>query len=174
MATGNRGGRPKKPTAIHLLNGNPSKISNLEAKAAAEPHPTEYTPGNVPEPPDYLPEDAKQCWQINAPMLAGMRLLTVADLIALEAYCMNYAAFRKLARDLSAANLLMVYRPHAATQPNSQYLDVVPQARELRAFSKEMREWGREFGMSPAARGRMVLPEEKEAEDEMEQLLRGG
>ena len=37
MATGNRGGRPRKPTAVHLLNGNPSKIADLEARAAAEP-----------------------------------------------------------------------------------------------------------------------------------------
>jgi len=30
MATGNKGGRPKKPTALYLLNGNPSNIKNLE------------------------------------------------------------------------------------------------------------------------------------------------
>jgi phage terminase small subunit len=39
---------------------------------------------------------------------------------------------------------------------------------------KTMIEIAREFGMTPAARGRMTLPEDKEAEDEMERLLRGG
>lgn len=115
MAVGNRGGRPKKPTALHLLNGNPSKIPDLDRRAAAEPHPMEIAPGAVPEPPEYMPEAAKECWRENAPMLAATHLLTVADLKALEAYCIMYANFRKMAGDLAKANML-VYKPHAATR----------------------------------------------------------
>jgi P27 family predicted phage terminase small subunit len=173
MAVGNKGGRPRKPTALHLLNGNPSKIPDLEQRAAAEPKPQEFTPSTVPEPPEYMPDSAKECWRENAPMLAATHLLTVADLKALEAYCIMYANFRKMASDLTKANML-VYKPHAATQPGSVYLDELPQSRMLRAYGKEMRDWAREFGMTPAARGRMVLPDAPGEVDEMEKLLRGG
>jgi phage terminase small subunit len=44
----------------------------------------------------------------------------------------------------------------------------------LRAYGKEMRDWAREFGMTPAARGRMVLPDAQGEVDEMERLLRRG
>ncbi len=173
MAVGNKGGRPRKPTALHLLNGNPSKIPDLDRRAAAEPKPREIAPDAVPEPPEYLPETAKACWRENARMLAALRLLTVADLKALEAYCVMYANFQKMAESLAKANML-VYKPHAATQPGSVYLDELPQSRMVRAYAKEMREWAREFGMTPAARGRMVLPEAQSEVDEMERLLRGG
>jgi P27 family predicted phage terminase small subunit len=116
MAAGSRAGRPRKPTALHLLNGNPSKIPDLERRAAMEPKPREIAPDAVPEPPEYLPEAAQECWRENAPMLATTHLLTVADLKALEAYCMMYANFRRMASDLTKANML-VYKPHAATQP---------------------------------------------------------
>jgi len=88
MAAGSRAGRPRKPTALHVLNGNPSKIVNLDQRAAAEPKPLEIAPDAVPEPPEYMPDSAKECWRENAPMLAATHLLTVADLKALEAYCM--------------------------------------------------------------------------------------
>ena len=154
------------------MNGNPSKIADLEASAAAEPHPMEFTPSTVPDPPEYLPDAAKECWRENAAMLATLHLLTIADLKSLEAYCITYAYFRRMASDLAKVNVL-VYKPHAATQPGSVYLEELPQSRMLRAYGKEMRDWSREFGMTPAARGRMVLPESKSEADEMERLLRG-
>jgi P27 family predicted phage terminase small subunit len=174
MATGNRGGRPRKPTAIHVLNGNPSKISNLDERYAAEPKPQFFTPENCPPPPSYFTAEAAECWNLNAPMLARLKLLTEADLCALEAYCVNYVCFMKHARALLKGKRPLSYRPHKKTLPDSEYRDESIEARGVRAFSKEMLNWSREFGMTPAARGRMVLPDKDEAEDEMEKLLRGG
>ena len=47
MAVGNKGGRPRKPTALHLLNGNPSKLPDLDQRAASEPKPMEIAPEAV-------------------------------------------------------------------------------------------------------------------------------
>ena len=168
MATGNRGGRPKKPTQVHILAGNPSKIADLDRRAAAEPKPLAVS---APKPPTYLPKAAKRCWKENAALLSRCRLLTEADLGALEGYCMAYALYRQAVDELDGKSL--VYRPQAGTQPDSEYLDERPQSRIIRAYMKEMRDWAREFGMTPAARGRMELPEADQPTDEMEQLLRG-
>lgn len=173
MAAGNKGGRPRKPTALHILNGNPSKIPDIDQRYAQEVRPSEFSPDSVPAPPEYLPEVAKECWRENSKMLAAINLLTVADLAAFEAYCMTYELYRKSAGDLIKAGTL-VYKPHSKTQPGSQYLDEVPQSRIFRAYSKELREWAHEFGMTPAARGRMVQKGADGEVDEMEKLLRGG
>lgn len=168
MATGNRGGRPKKPTQVHILAGNPSKIPDLEKRAAAEPRPPEAT---APKPPAYLPKAAKKCWKENAKILSASRLLTEADLGALEAYCMAYALYRRAVEELGEGTI--VYRPQEGTQPDTLYQDERPQSRAIRSYMKEMREWAREFGMTPAARGRMELPEPDQPADDMERLLRG-
>ena len=168
MPVGSRAGRPRKPTQIHILAGNPSKIPDLEQRAAREPKPPEVM---APKPPTYLPAIAKKCWRENAALLSRCHLLTEADLGALEAYCMAYALYRQAIAEQDGHSL--VYRPQEGTQPDSKYLDERPQSRAIRAYMKEMRDWAREFGMTPAARGRMELPEADQPADEMEQLLRG-
>lgn len=170
MATGNRGGRPRKPTEVHLLAGNPGKIADLEAKAAAEPHPEAADPLAPPAPPKHLPKEARDCWKMNVAMLAQNRLLTEADMQAFEAYCVAYWAYRKALKDLKKANRLTL---EGVATNGAAKLTERPEAVSLRAYMKEMREWAREFGMTPAARGRMVLPEKDAEEDEMDKLLRG-
>lgn len=165
-------GRPRKPTALHILNGNPSKISNLEMQYANEPQFDAYDSNNLPKPPAFLPTLSKRCWRENVPVLASQGLLTKADLDILAAYCAAYYVWRSCLEDLKKVGS-MIYRPHSATQPQSTYLDVLPQVRGLNTAAKQMLELAREFGMTPAARGRMVVPGAKKEEDEMERLLRG-
>lgn len=169
MATGNRGGRPKKPTQLHVLNGNPSKIPNLDEKYASEPKPPEYTPETIPPPPARFGTVGKQCWIETATFLSRMRLLTIADIRQLEAYCSAYEKYVACDELISKAGQ-QVYQPYAGQVT----LQELPQGAIMRAYMKTMLEIAREFGMTPAARGRMVLPEDKEAEDDMERLLRGG
>lgn len=164
-------GRPRKPTAMHVLNGNPSKIPDLEMRYAQEPQFEPFTPSTCPLPPEHLPEVAKECWTANAPVLAAQRLLTVADLNALEGYCVSYWAYRQCLDEVKKVGTL-VYRPHAKTRPESTYLDLLPQARAVKEFLKATLEFAREFGMTPASRGRMVSPEAKEEEDAMARLIR--
>jgi P27 family predicted phage terminase small subunit len=164
-------GRPRKPTAEHLMNGNPSKIKDLEQRYAQEPTFDLYTPSTVPDPPDFMPDLAKECWRENAPLLAAQRLFTKADAEALMVFCITYWAWRKCVEDAVKVGAL-VYKPHAKTQPGSTYLDMLPQVRGMLQFGKALLDSAREFGKTPSARGRMVSPEAKQEEDEMMQLLR--
>ncbi len=169
MATGNRGGRPRKPTQLHVLNGNPSKISNLEEKYEREPKPDAYTPDDIPPPPARFSEVGRECWIETATFLSRLRLITVADIRQLELYCTAYEKYRAC-EDLINTAQTQFYKPYAG---NNAVLEL-PHGSTMRAYMKTMIEIAREFGMTPAARGRMVLPEDKDAEDEMERLLRGG
>lgn len=169
MATGNKGGRPRKPTALHVLNGNPSKISNLDEKYASEPRPPEYMPENIPPVPARFSQVGKECWIETATFLSRLRLLTVADIRQLELYCSAYEKYRACEELINAAQT-QFYKPYAG---NNAVMEL-PHGSAMRAYMKTMLEIAREFGMTPAARGRMVLPEDKEAEDDMERLLRGG
>lgn len=169
MATGNRGGRPRKPTALHILNGNPSKIPGLEEKYVSEPRPMAISADAIPPPPDFLSDVGAAIWRENGEFLARMRVLTVADLQLLEMYCVAYENYRLCELAMKKAKT-QFYQPHEG----SKYVLEVPHGSVMRQYMKTMLEISREFGMTPAARGRMVLPEDKEAEDEMERLLRGG
>lgn len=169
-------GRPRKPTELHLIAGNPSKIKDLEQKRAQEVKYEAYTPETVPRPPEWMDESAKECWRENAPVLASNRLLTAADLNTLAGYCVTWAAWKSCAEDTQAfreGNGTLVYRPHSTTQPGSTYLDLLPQVRGMMQLSKLLMEYAREFGMTPSSRGRLVIPEAKTETDEMEKLLRG-
>jgi phage terminase small subunit len=66
-------------------------------------------------------------------MLAATHLLTVADLKALEAYCIMYANFRKMASDLTKANML-VYKPRPRDSPAASIWSKLPQSSMLRAL----------------------------------------
>lgn len=169
MATGNRGGRPRKPTALHLVNGNPSKIPNLEEKFAAEPKPMMVSPDALPPPPECLTQTGAEVWRENTAFLSRMKVLTVADLQLLEMYCVAYEGYRGCWKMIRDANT-QFYKPYAG----SNCVQELPHGGTMRSYMKVMIEISREFGMTPAARGRMTLPEDKEAEDEMERLLRGG
>ena len=87
-------GRKRKPTAIHLLNGNPGK----RALPDAEPHPV----GPVVMP-EWLSPDARQVWDELAPGLLASRVLTAADVPALAMVCDLDSRYRKAPAFMTAA-----------------------------------------------------------------------
>jgi phage terminase small subunit len=99
----------------------------------------------VPDCPDWLLPEAKREWKRLAPQLSASRLLTHVDRGQLAAICQTWARYVNAEKgDLALA------------------LD----------YAKELRMQYREFGMTPSARARMVLPGEA-PKDDMEDLLSG-
>lgn len=163
-------GRPPKPTHLHLINGNPSKIPDLEARMEREPQPEKITAENVPKPPSHLPPKAKKCWVENAANLAAVGLLTQVDLGMLEVYCAHYAVYMTCQADIKRHKAVVYERE---TKYGSEET-ALPQVRMMQQAQHGMLEVAREFGMTPSARGRLVVPGQTSAEDEMERLLRQG
>src|SRR6516164_1996898 len=76
-------GPPLKPTYLRILEGNPSK----RPLNRNEPQPP---PVETLDPPDYLGGHAATEWCRIVPGLSAIRLLTIADIPALAAYCVAY------------------------------------------------------------------------------------
>lgn len=73
-------GRKPKPTILKLLQGN---AGHRALDPAAEPQ----APPGVPECPSYLHPYAKEIWFAEAPALAKMHTLTLADCQIFINYC---------------------------------------------------------------------------------------
>ena len=83
-------GRPPKPTALRILQGNAGKRRlNL-----AEPKPELGA-----KPPAWLCDAARFEWDALAPMLTRLGVLTEADAHALAIYCTLLVAFKDAASE---------------------------------------------------------------------------
>lgn len=91
------GGRPRKPTNIHKLNGNPSRL-NLDARKKTEPDPPAFTA----RCPSWLSPYGKLEWKNHVPVLKKMRVLTNADAAALAIMCEHLGDFRLYTEEINA------------------------------------------------------------------------
>lgn len=99
----------------------------------------------TPRPPSYLSKDAKAEWRRVAPILSDERkVLTLADLAALENYVIAVATMRQAHRELEKTGLLIACKRN----PASTIL--------LQAQQQQLRAAG-ELGLTPAARSRAVM-----------------
>lgn len=108
---------------------------------------------SVPKAPSYLSKDAKAEWRRVAPILTDERkVLTVADLAALENYVIAVATMRRAHRELEDSGLLIAGKRN----PASTIL--------LQAQQQQLRAAG-ELGLTPAARSRAVMATGDDDED---------
>ena len=132
-------GKPK-PTALRLIEGNPSRrpFNKKEAKPAPV----------IPKCPRHLNAAAKVEWKRIAKTLHKLGLLTEIDGGQLALYCQAWGRWVE-AEDALKKHGMVVKMSKAAPLRKSPYLMVANKAMEQmqRALS--------EFGMSPASRARV-------------------
>lgn len=129
-------GRPPKPSALKLVEGNRGK----RALPKNEPDPAYL---NDLTPPAHLPEDAAAVWSEIAPRLRSSMLLTELDTLALEWLCVAAAQHRHATAELGD-NFIARNSP-------SPWLII-----QSMAF-KRAKVLCDAFGMNPAARARVVI-----------------
>lgn len=155
-----RPGRPKKPTALRKLEGNPSK----RPYPKNEPQPDL----SIPDCPDWLLPEAKEEWERVAPQLNKLGLLTQLDRTALAAYCQSYAKWAEAERWLKEHG--PVY-PILNEDGSVRYLQQAPQVGIANQCLKQIRAFCSEFGLSPASRCRIELPSGKGEDKFLDQLI---
>ena len=131
--TGQRPGRPAKPAALRLLQGNPGKRPVEEGPAAPR--------GPCPPPEDLSPP-ARARWDELADELEGSGLLTPRYAGTFAAYCESYAAWRRSANLVAQAGPVVNREGTVVSNPAS---------REFARFALLVRAFGSEFGLSPGA-----------------------
>jgi len=155
--TGNKRGRPKTPSTLKILNGNPGKRKLPENEVKPK--------SGIPDCPDWLHDYAKEEWALLAPKLLTLGLLTDIDKTALSGYCQTYARWREAEEFISKYN--SVYKT-----PNG-FMQQIPQVAIAQKSLGLMTAYLGKFGLSPADRAGLVVDKGKNKEDEFESLLSG-
>lgn len=133
--------KPRTPTALKVLRGGKAPTSNRNG----EPEPNLL---NDLTPPSHLPERSAAVWREVAPMLRETKVLTVADVIALELLCDAVSDYR-LARDRCGDNFVAISAK--GSEMLSQW-KVAKLSASKRAESLMSR-----FGMDPVSRSRVLI-----------------
>ena len=143
-------GRKPTPTAIKELEGNPGK----RPLNKNEPKPTK----KAPPCPKWLEPEAKKEWRRLAKKMEQLGVLTEVDMAAFAGYCQAYARWKEAEEFITP----------------SGYWQQVPQVSIAQTYLKMMQKSAEQFGLTPAARSRIIAEDNTSGpSDEMEALLGG-
>ena len=154
-------GRKPTPTALKLLHGNPGK----RALPKNEPKPAPA----IPSCPAHLDAGARREWRRITKELALLGMLTRCDRAALAAYCVAWSRWIAAEKEIAKGGAVVL---GSHDQPiRSPWVVVANDA------LRQIREFGSEFGLSPAARTRIrVDPKaarKSKAKGSLEEALSG-
>ena len=153
-----RRGRKPIPTEIKILEGNPGK----RPLNTHEPKPLK----KAPPCPKWLEAEAKKEWRRLAKALEAMGVLTEADMAAFAGYCQSYARWKEAEGRITDRGLVI--------RTPSGYPQQVPYISIAQQYLKLMQQFAEQFGLTPAARSRIIAANgENAAADDMDELLGG-
>ena len=149
--------RPRKPTVLKALEGNPGK-RNLDT---GEPKP----PPIAPECPSWITGLARTEWERLSPQLENMGLLTPVDMAAFAAYCQAYAVWVEAEKKAKGARRI-------AQTPNGHEQASAWESIAKQRF-KDMMAVAKEFGFTPASRSKVVTDPKSKKDNGFASLLSG-
>lgn len=129
-------GPKPQPTHLKTVRGNPGRRPLNEK----EPEPDT----TIPDPPPTLSEKALKQWDLVAPQLHKMGVLTQIDATALEMYCVAYGNWAE------AQEMIKEYGP--LVKARSGYLQQSPYMQMANKAFEQMKAMLPEFGMTPSSR----------------------
>ena len=151
-------GPPKKPTDIKLLQGIPGGKGNLNPD---EPKPPR---ANGPKAPAGMNKYQRKLWREACAKLAAMRVLTVADLKAIERYCDLYEKFSTAKAFLDEKGFYYAIfhdqtpaEAAAGVPKKLKYMAQFPQVNIYMQLAKELTRIEGQFGMTPASRANLSM-----------------
>jgi P27 family predicted phage terminase small subunit len=151
-------GRKPTPTAIKELEGNPGKRKLNEN----EPKPVKKAPAC----PKWLEPEAKKEWRRLAKKMEALGVLTEVDMAAFAGYCQAYARWKQAEERITDRGLVI--------RTPSGYPQQVPYISIAQQYLRLMNQFAEQFGLTPAARSRIIAGSDSGgAKDEMDDLLGG-
>lgn len=148
---GKRGPKPE-PKALKVFKGTRYK----------RPDAIEAPPSALPPAPDWLGSVGALKWHEVGPHLAAVGLFAAIDGGALAQYCAAWDEFHQADEEVRSIGLLVPTKAGVAANP----------AVKIRQAARAaIRQWGSEFGLSPAAR--VSLPSAAPDDNSMEEFKVG-
>ena len=153
---GERGPIPKS-NELRLLTGGATRPARPKSAGAA----------SAPRCPDWLDDECKAVWRSVVADLKTLGVLDRADVHSLACYCRTFVRWQKAEAFLDKHGEVIAIKDN---EGRVKCLQQVPQVAIARSCLEVLTRYQREFGMTPAARSRMVI--EREApQDEFEAFL---
>lgn len=143
-------GRRPTPTALKIATGNPGR----RPLNAREPKPE---PG-MPDPPATLSDGARRHWFGLVPILASMGILFRADSLAFVELCETAAEIDDYRADIRKKGRYQVVK----TKSGAKFERQRPVVANLADASRRLKTWLIDFGLTPAARSKVNVPEQPE------------
>lgn len=150
-------GRPRKPTALKLIEGDRGKGRRPINKNEPKPEQDAITP------PEWLSIDGREKWEELMPSLMANGVLTNWDVTEFAAYCETYAKWVDADKHLQIEGTVM------SDGKKNPYFAIYNE------LLQKMNAMGSDFGLSPSSRAKLdcsPLKNEEET-DPMAQLLSG-
>jgi len=164
-------GRPRKPTALKVLEGNPGQ----RPLPQNEPKPAPVV--NIPKPPPWLNSNGKKAWKRLAPELQRLGLLTVVDLEAFAAACQSYGIWVECERFFKKKNPETgepYGRTYEYTNKAGETNEIArPQVKIGQKAIEHFRSFMTEFGLSPSSRAGIEVKAPEGQDDPLESILSG-
>jgi P27 family predicted phage terminase small subunit len=158
-------GRPPKPAALKILEGNRGRRPINEGP--------KFRP-IAPECPAWLSEQAQDEWERLAPQLEALGLLTEADMTDFAGYCQSYSRWIEAETVIERMGITYESRHMEMSEDGNTFERITIRARpEVGIAQKEklaMMRFGALFGLSPSDRGRINVAEPVQ-EDALERMI---
>lgn len=139
-------GRPRKPTALKILTGNPGRRPLNQS----EPQPD----GTAPKCPSWLDAEGKRTWKRLAPELHRLGLLTCVDGEALACLCQAWSELKQATETLKAEGRYVTL----VTGGRQSH----PAVSQQRTAMRTIKDFCSLFGLDPSSRSRLhVQPPEE-------------
>jgi P27 family predicted phage terminase small subunit len=152
------GGRPRKPTALKILQGSFDR--HPERRNHSEPMPEVA----VPSCPSHMGVLGKNEWKRVTKELEKLGVISLADRAMIEQYCMAYESLREAIKAIKAME-----SPYYETEGGPREH---PAVKAKRAYADQCIKTLVTLGLSPTARTRLAIKETKTIDPD-EQLLFG-
>jgi P27 family predicted phage terminase small subunit len=148
-------GRPRKPTALHLLEGtsHPGRLPKNEPK----PRPVR------PACPRFLNRGARNIWNNLVKELESMGVLTAVDASVLAGYCGAYEEAMRLSRYVDRYGFTV-------TTP-SGYLQQRPEVSIRNKAWDRVAKFGSELGIGAASRSRIEVKKPDDAVNPLQEII---
>ena len=141
-------GPPPEPSILKYIRGNPSK----ESLNSSEPTPDLITPDI--DAPAWLEGVALQKWQTTVPVLAAMRVLTIADVEPLARYCALWEQWKRNYDAVKAGLDVIRFKDQAG---EIKHIQVSPYASQMTKLAVLLLRIEQEFGLTPSSRSQVTI-----------------
>ncbi|MFD4853649.1 phage terminase small subunit P27 family [Bacillus mycoides] len=150
-------GRKAKPIHLHLLEGNTSRLTKEEIDQRLAAEKKLQAKKDKVKPPIWLDSVAKREFKRIAGELLELDVITNIDVNALATYCDAFSDYIECTKIIREEGLLVEYTNKAAETNKVPH----PLLTKKKQLHEQMKALAVEFGLTPSARAKIVIPSAK-------------